>query len=858
MGEEKKGGDMGEFSGLVKNIKDLTQNIKDLTQKKKFTEAIKILESLRESGAMKLKDRVVLGELYAEVSDWSSAENVMKEVLKEDPECRKAYAVLEKLDEHITDKERNINFFQELVSHQSLRDKSIKTKILLKLLNLYREKDDRKALLPVKEALYNLEPGNRSYQISLCEEYMLHMERDEKALEVYEKTYRQNPKNSILRKHLCAAYRELQKDRWRNLDICLQHFAEEPNDLENVRYLATAFMKKDEYIDEKIEVIYTLCLQKGFLDSGSLLFHRGLYFEKRKELSKAIENYEESFKDGYGEKDHYPLQRLAFLYEAQREREKAREYYLKQFELYPEDEITRFELQRILLAHDVLTSLDCEELVTASELLTSRTSSKACLAVANRLIDTCRDYKTALHCFDMALSRDPSNINALEGKKTCLVNLRRFEEAAETLEKKTSLKLLEDNAVQSLIELAGLYRDSLNSFEKAESALTKALSIDSKNYQCHYMRIQLYKASGDDQKFHESLRESWRIFPVDEKILRDLRDYYGKKKHSGALYVIDEILFLTGRGAKPPRYGVEVPGKAEEYMDERDKKGHEKIRFYLNTLDSLKIKTCEIKSDSELESIRAQLKELAPDDEALLKKLVDLSSPLLGVQDIRLYACEGDEAPFKVRTMADVDEKLLIIAPPFFKMLPEDIELALVAQALAHHRFEHTKLYRSIRILNAVIIEYIDRLVRYVETSLKGSSDYLRAPLLFLVSQLKQEKMRKKIFEKILTHIESFIHHPLLVDLIKDTSSLVLFQEGSVNEFEKGAAYSSDNVAYGITKDLSAATAAALYDGAEDLRDTELTAEKRMELITSSLIRERVTHLWGFALDCALKEKAAV
>jgi len=858
MGEEKKRGDMEEFSGLVKNIKDLTQNIKDLTQKKKYKEAIEILEALRESGSMKIRDRVVLGELYAEISDWGSAENVIKEVLKEDPECRKAYAVLEKVGEYFTDKEKDMAFYQELISNQSLTDRSIKTRILLKLLKLYREKDDRKALLSVKEALYDLEPGNRNYQSSLCEEYMLHMQRNEKSVEVYERIYRQNPKNSILRKHLCAAYRELQKDRWRNLDICLLHFAEEPDDLDNVRYLATAFMKKDEYIDEKIEVIYTCCLKKGLLDSGRLLFHRGLYYEKRKEFSKAIENYEESFKEGYGEKEHYPLQRLAFLYEAQRESGKAKEYFLKQFEMYPEDETTRFELQRMLLAYDALISLDCEELVTASELLTARTSSKTCLSVAHRLMDTCRDYETALSCFDVALSREPSHINALEGKKACLVNLKRFEEAAETLEKKTSLKLGRDEMVHSLTELAELYRSSPDNFEKAESVLNKALSFDPENYQCHCIKLQLYKTSGDDKKLQESLLGSWRIFPDDEKILRELRDYFGRKKHSGALYVIDEILFFTGRGTRPTGDGAGVPGRAEQYMDDRDKKGHEKIRFYLNTLDSLKIKTCEIRSDSELESIKAQLKELTPEDEALLKKFTDVCTPLLGAQNIRLYACEGDEAPFKVRTMADMDEKLLIIAPPFFKMLPEDIRLALVAQALAHHKFEHTELYRSIRILNAVIIDYIDRLVRYVETSLKGSSDYLRAPLLFLVAQLKQEKMRKRIFERILTHIESFIQHPLLVDLIKDTSNMVLFQEGSVNEFEMGAACSSDNAAYGITRDLSAATAAALYDCAEDLRDTELTAEKRMELMTSSIIRDRVTHLWNFAMDCALKEKAAV
>jgi len=856
MKEEKKGRGMGEFSGLVKNIKELTQNIKDLTQKKKFTEAIEILESLRGSGSMKLKERVVLGELYAEIGDWSSAESVMKEVLLEDPECRKAYTLLEKAGEHNVDTEKDASFYQELISKKGLTDKSIRARILSKLLIIYREKEDRKALLYVKEALHDIEPGNRSYLNSLCEEYMLHMQRDEKALDVYEKTYRLNPKNSILRKHICAAYRELQKDRWRNLDVCLLHFTEEPNDLDNTRYLATSFMKKDEYIDEKIEVVYGHCLENALLDRGSLLYHRGLYFEKRKKMNEAIENYDESFRDGFGEKEHYPLQRLAFLYETQREAEKAREYFLKQYELYPDDEVTRFELQRILLAYDALMTLDCGELITASTLLSAKTSLKSCLAVAHRLIDSCNDHQTALHCFDVALSHDPSNIEALEGRKTCLVNLRRFGDAAVTLEKKVTFKLPRDEAVRSLMELAGLYRDSLKNFEKAESALIKALSFGSKNFDCYYQKIQLYQTSGDDQKLHESLREAWKVFPVDERILRELREYYEKNKQQAALYVVDEILFLTGKGAKPPRKGVEVPGKVEDYIDERDKKGHEKIRFYLSTIDSLKIKPGEVKGDIELDRLKALLKALSTDDEALLKNLIQRCSPLLVVQDLKLYACEGDSALFKARALADDHEKLLLINPSFFKKLPEETELALVAQALAHHRFEHTELYHSIRILNSVIVEYIDRLVRYVETSVKGSSDYLRAPLLFLVAQLKQEKMRKKVFETILTHIESFVHHPLLVDLIKDTSNMVLFQEGSVNDFEEGAAYSSDNVAYGVTKDLSATTTAVIYDSAEDLRETDLTAEKRMELMASSPIRERVTHLWNFALNCALKEKA--
>jgi len=857
MGEEKKSG-MEELSGLVRDIRDITRNIKELTRKKRFDEAIGILERLRESGAMGVKERVVLGELYAETGKWGAAADMMIEALKEDPSNRKAYTVLEKASEHGIDEEKYMAFYQELVSRKELTDRSIKAGILQKLLDHYRDRDDRKALMSIKEALYDLDPSNRSYQSSLCEEYMLHMRRDEKALEVYEKAYRQNPRNGIVRKHICASYRELHRDRWRNLDVCLAHYAEEPDDLENVRYLASSFMKKDEHIDDKIVEIYNLCLDRDMLDRGSLLFHRGLYFEKRQKTGDAIESYEEAFRVGYGEKDHFPLQRLAFLYDAQKEADKAREYFLKQHELYPEDEITGSELQRILLNHDALGRLDCEELVTASGLLTAKTSLKTSLAVAERLIDTCRDHKTALKCIELALSRDPSNIEALEGKQKCLVSLGLFDKAVETLEKKLSQKLRKTEAVQSYIELAGLCRDSLKDLEKADNALTKALSIDPLSFECWSMKISLQKEKGDDDKLHESLREAWKIFPIDEKILRELRDYYAGKKMTAALYVIDEVLFLTGRGAKPPRQGVAVPEKTDDYVDEKDRKGREKVRFYLSTLDSLRIKTGDLKSDSDLDKIRSLMKEMSSDDGALVKSLMDKCGPLLGAQDVKAYALEGDDTPFRVRAVADLDEKLLLLNPPFFRMLSADIELALTAQALAHHRFEHTELYRSIRVLNTLIVHYIDRLIRYVETSVKGSNDYLRAPLLFLVSQLKQEKMRKKVFETVLTHLESFIHHPLLVDLIKDTSSLVLFKEGSVNDFEEGASFTADNVAFGVTKDLSAATAAAIYDSSDDLRDTELTAEKRVELIGSGPVRDRVTHLWNFALSCALKEKATV
>lgn len=840
---------MTEKSELHNNPGQMIKSARELVKQKKIKDAIKILEELGERGLLKKSEIYQLGRLYLEEQQWEQARDMFEAVMKEDPGHMKAFAGIRTAFEQLKDFEGEAGFLEALLLNRELKKRQVRHDILVQLKEIYENSENLILLVKILENLHALDPGNKDLVLDLARSYIELDKKDEQAMEIYEKAYQMAHELPALERQLSMTYSTLGRDRWRHLDICIQYYRNNPDDLENVKFLTSAFMKKDETIDDAIENLYETSLEKGLFDRGVLLYHLGLFYERRKKFAQAQQCYQESHDLGFGESNHYPLKKLGLLYESQKDLAHARASLVMQCKKFPGDEDSLKAARRVLLSPALRDTLSCEELRLAKTLIEADPSLKDYLFVARCLVDKCMEFGIALKCYQAASVIDPGNLAVLCGIKNCMIALEEFGGAAETIENILTLRIREDERKKYLLELAGIYSEHLNDTDRAISSLDAILARDPSHYEAHMTKAAMYEEAGKAEKYYQSLREAWRWHIRDERLLKALRDYFRKSGNSGAIEVISEILSFLGAEKKETH---PVSQKLRDVtldgcIHSDEKKGKGRLDSYKSLLQ-IKLNG----SYGELDALREAIEtfELTTD----WKKARNLCFDFLGEVNATIYSYNAD-AIFKIKVFQKEEDNIMIINLPHTDLLPGDIKTCLMAQGFAHLRLEHPRYQEYIKKINNLINQQVDKVINYFESTTRDYSDFLKAPLFFMIRLLKQGKLRKTLLEKILANVESIKQNPLLLEMIQDLFKLVLLEEGTVREFIRGFSYSADRIAYAVSKNLLTTSLSVLYDADGGLRTGEIPPARMAELLQNPEFLRRIAELWQFALDVEVKEQ---
>jgi len=272
-------------------------------------------------------------------------------------------------------------------------------------------------------------------------------------------------------------------------------------------------------------------------------------------------------------------------------------------------------------------------------------------------------------------------------------------------------------------------------------------------------------------------------------------------------------------------------------------KGKEKIDSYRETL---KIEIDSDIIDPKLLDILSKSEEF-PILQNSWGKAMNACVDFLGAEDVKTYRYEGSE-PFRIRAFQDEGSNIVILNLPQADFLMQAIQTCLLAHTLSSLKLDHIRYQKYIRKIKILINEYIEKVIAFIEPTMKSSDDFLKAPLFFMIRLLKREKLRRSLLEKILTNIDSLRQYPGLTDVLRKIFNLLLFQESSVSDFTEGSQYSLDRMAYRICQDLGAATQAIIYSETPALKNTELAPQKIEESLHNPVIKSRVKELWKFAL----------
>jgi tetratricopeptide (TPR) repeat protein len=843
---------MDHVKESLETMKEKLHAAKHLVHEENYAEARAELEKVNALSELGLRELYQLALLLSECSSWDRAGRVYEEIALRESSPKKALARLGEVFLKMKDVHREIDFYERFLKEKDLREKGVKAQILSRLKELYEiyEGDEANTRLQeIVESLYRHDTNNKELIYDLCTLYLEAGRNDEKALALYEKAFRITPERPELLTRLTSLYRAQGKNRWRHLDICLESFRKNPEDLENLKYLASVFMEKDETIDDAIEDVYRLALEKQLFPRGALLFHLGLFHEKHRRSAEAREHYEKSAGEGFGEPGHYPLQRLGLIYLEAKETEKAKSSLTAQWENYPDDELTSMELRKMLFSPSMRDQLQCSDFKTAKKLVNLKPLFKDYIFLGYGLLEKCREFQLALECFQGALTLEPSSIEALKGIKECFAGLGNFAESAQTVDIILKRKLRKDDEIQYNLELASMYSKNLKNPEQALASLDRILAIDPANYKAHKEKIALCESIQDKGKYHECLMAAWSIYFSDAELLERLREYYESSKKEGALTVIDEMLLFIGKGqareaSKEPEGIKKV--SLDDLIHEKERKGKDKLQFYL---DALKIATDEGVPDKFYSEIRSDVKDFGIADKKGWMETIAKCAKLMGETPLVFCSYEGTRC-FWIKAFNEGSRSIIVVKPGRLENISPELRNCLIAQGIAHLKLEHPRHYKQIQRINHTINEYVDKAIGFLSSSMRGYSDFLKAPLIFLLRSLKQEKMRKTILEKLLRNVEGLMSFPGLSDVLTKVLNLVLFQESSAADFIRGGLYSVDRIAYATTGDLQAATLAILCDEIPEEGDLEARPAKRKELAHNERVKDRVAELWKFAIEC--------
>jgi len=309
------------------------------------------------------------------------------------------------------------------------------------------------------------------------------------------------------------------------------------------------------------------------------------------------------------------------------------------------------------------------------------------------------------------------------------------------------------------------------------------------------------------------------------------------------------MLVITGKNSKKSGFthtGLKTLG-FNACIHERELKGKEKIDSYRETL---KIEIDGDSIDPRLLDVLSKSEEMALLDSPWDKAMKSCNE-FLGSKDVILHRYEGNEA-FRIRAFQDEGVNRILLNPAQVDFLSEPIKTSLLAHALASLKLDHIRYHKYIRKIKILINVNIDKVVAFIEPTMKSSDDFLKAPLFFMIGLLKREKLRRSLLEKILTNIDSLRQYPGLTDVLKKIFNLLNFQEISVSDFAEGSQYSLDRIAYRICLDLGAATQAIIYGETPALKSADLSSQKIAESLHNPVIRNRVKELWKFALTAEL------
>jgi hypothetical protein len=846
---------MDHLKESLETMKEKLHRAKHLVHEKKFNEAQSLLEECKDFAEPGLRDLNQLGQLLYECSAWEEAFKVFEEIALRDSSPKRALARLEEIFLNIKDVHREIDFYERFLKQKDLRGKGFNSQILSRLKELYEIYEGDEAnirLQEIVETLYKNDSHNKELIYDLCTLYIEAGRKDEKSLALYEKAYRITPERPELLAHLTSIYRALGKSRWRHLDICIESFKRNAGDRENIKYLASVFMDKDETIDDSIESVYKASLDEELFPRGILYYHLGLFYEKHRKEMKALEYYEKSAGEDFGEPGHYPLQRLGLMHLERKNFDKAKSFFTTQWEKYPDDEFTRVELRKILFSPQLRDHLRSEELKAAKKLANIKPLYRDYIFLGYGLLEKCKEFQLALECFQGALTLEPSSIEALRGIKECFTSLGNHAESAQTIDIILKQKLKKDDIIQYLLELAAIYGKNLKDSEKALSSLDRVLAIDAANYKAHKEKIALYESIKDEGKYHDCVLTAWTIYFSDLELIERLREYYESSKKESALTVIDEMLIFIGKGqegktAKEPE-GIKKLS-IDDLIHEKERKGREKLKFYL---DTLKVKIDDGEIDSFYGEIKAELKDFGIADKKGWIEIVDKCARLIGETPLVFCSYEGAKC-FWLKAFYEGSRSILVVKPGRIENISPELRNCLISQGIAHVKLQHPQYQKQIQRINAIINDYVDKAIGFLSTSMRGYSDFLKAPLIFLIRQLKQERLRKTILEKLLKNVDGMINFPGLSDMLTKVLNLVLFQESSAADFIRGGLYSVDRIAYAATRDLQAATLAIIGDEMPEEGDLEARPAKRKELAHNEKVKDRVAELWRFALECEVK-----
>jgi tetratricopeptide (TPR) repeat protein len=825
--------------------------VKDLLKADDYEKAFELVETMRNEKTLKARELFELAEMLDAGGKTERALDIYGDLMKLEPNSKKVLQAVRKLFKKGPNRQEEMAFYESILS--VLTNAGMRLEVLTMLKDFYIDEENMEKTRETLELSYSLDQGNKKTVGELSTLYLQADRTDEKALEIYEKALKNEPAREELVKELVKTYRILGKNRWRNLDICISYFHKCPEDEENIKYLARTFMEKDEHLDNAIEKIYEISIDKGFLDKGELMFHLGHYNEKNRKPEKALTFFEEAHKEGYSAPEHYPLFRAAALCNQLNNKEKALEYFKKHHELFPDDEQAKTELRTLLLSIEEKDKFSSDEIGLAQKLLLEKPSLKELLQIGNTLFSTCSDYSGALLCFEEVLKLAPKNSEALKRKRDLLIKMGRYEEAIVVIQKILKLKLKKDDELGCLLDLAHIYGFQQGDLKSAEMYLDKIFSMESSHYMAHLEKIGLYEMAGDKAHYYKSLMEAWDAFFNREELINRLRNYYELEKNETPRNLMEEMLVILGKSSQKSHFApAALLGLGfDDCIHEREKKGKEKIDSYRETL---KIVVEDSNRDQKVDDIRAKSEEFPLSADIDWLKALESVTEFLKLGETKLYKYEGNEI-FRIKAINDGSRNLLIVNMQQAELLAPAIKTCLITQALASLKLEHGRYQRSINRIKILINEYIEKVIAFIEPTMKGSDDFLKAPLFFMIRLLKREKLRKSLLEKILTNIDSLKQYPGLTDVLRKIFNLLLFQESSVSDFLEGSLFSLDRMAYRISGDLGSATQAIIYSESTQ-KTPEYGAQKIEDSLNNPAIKSRIKELWKFALETELKKQA--
>ncbi|MDQ7822383.1 MAG: hypothetical protein RDV48_06270 [Candidatus Eremiobacteraeota bacterium] len=806
-----------------------------------YSDAIAIMEGIMASGKLESREFLTLGMLYVKDQRWEKAIAILNEYLLENPGSWQALRQLTIALECGGKAEMQSALYERILENPHLKDREVRLDLLLWLRDHYTGKNDLEALSHVLERLVELEP-QKKHLFTLCNLYLAGGRADDEALKVYEKVYNLRQRDRALVRQLAHTYRALGKERWKHLDICLLAYQNDREDDLNTSYLASVFMRKDETIDDAIEEVYKTSLERNLLPRGALLYHLGLFYESRKKSAEAIKAYEESAQEGYGEDSHYPLSRIAFFFKAKRDYTEARRYFILQLRTHKDDRTAISELREMLFIREKGQKLSLEELTMAKEILLYKPAVNEYLTVGNTFL---KDYNApleALECFNNALVLAPSNRDGLEGSRECLEKLGRYEEALGVLFKLLDQKLKKEEEVALYWDIAAIYHERVNNYAAAVDYYDKILALQPGNYKASKEKLGALWEMGDNARYYLVLRATWERFYYDPDILSKMRTYFERSSMSNAAAIVENIsTFLMEDAVTKPFCSDKARALTLELCIHPDEsKAREELDLTATKIGKPPV-TYELSKEHELLLAACSLP--GPEAENIYKSYLDATVNLFGPLNVIFKEYTGID-DFYMKVFQGDDENYAVINRHARGDLSSDMAGCLFAMGLSHCVLNHFHYFQRIEEIDRIINEHIEKLVKFVESKLISFSDFLKAPLIFMIRLLKQKRLRRTILEKILDNIESLRHYPLVYDTVKKVLGLVLAGETSAQEFLRTSRYSSDRAAYAVSGDVLTVTRAAILDEMGITPDAADTGN-----VKKGALGHRILELWKFAID---------